>query len=472
MDNYNVIDQIGKGAFSNVFLCKEKSTNLSIFLSGILNDDDDSLFIIKEIDIDSLVKKHMKKSRSEIFKAYKNKQISTSICDLVITPYDKDNKYKYIAKKLDTEETYYYKRLCDLIDSEIEILKKLNNNNIIKYFSHNLDITNGRIYCIKMEYCEYGDLYSILKNNDDKNFKLRNTLNGFEDSFIKKFLKDTISGLKYLHELNIIHRDIKLQNVLVSKTSYGVLFKLSDFGFSCFDIECELNDSLNISEFEFSTSSLQKKYYKLCGTPYYMAPEILLNIEEFNQLSTPLVNNTDKTFVKFYDKKIDLWSYGICLFELVFNKLPFININDIHDLKSFFSTSTTQNHIYDMINEKTIIDANMKNLLCKLLTINPSFRITANDLFIFTIEHDVKISNQDVIFINKKTPREAILNKNVIYEPLDLEPKKSIDMSTWNITTNSSEKSYLNSWDQINKTSSLITKMSIDNNFMKWLLKK
>lgn len=484
MQNYNVVKQIGKGAFSNVHLCKKEKT--SLFLSGFLDENNDNFFIIKEINIDLLVQKYMVKSQKEMFKRLKESN-HNSIQSMSITPY-KSNKYKNVIKKLDTEETYYYKRLCDLIDSEIEILKKLDNGNIIKYFSSNMDTSNGnRIYCIKMEYCEYGDLYTILKDNKNKNFTLRNTLNGFEDLFVNKFLKDTVTGLKYLHDLNIIHRDIKLNNVLVTKDTCGFLFKLSDFGFACFDVECDLNDSLNISEFEFSTSILKKKYYKLCGTPYYMAPEIILNIEEFEQLATPEIETVKKKFVKFYDKKIDLWSYGICLFELIFNVLPFTNINDILDLKELFSRGASQSDIYKIINDKIIIDENMKILLKKLLTINPSFRISTDELYIFIIEYDIKISNIDHVII-ESDEISSKLNKNVIYEPIEpmkqmeqLKHLDSVNTESWDISdisniSNTSDTSdtsnKLNSWDHINKASSLIMKISIDNTFMKWLLNK
>ena len=77
-----------------------------------------------------------------------------------------------------------------------EILKKLSHNNIIKYFSSNIDMSNGnQIYCIKMEYCNYGDLYTVLKKQSkDKqmlsDFKLRNTLNlnNFNTTKASKFL--------------------------------------------------------------------------------------------------------------------------------------------------------------------------------------------------------------------------------------------------------------------------------------------
>lgn len=497
MDNYNVIKQIGKGAFSNVHLCKKDRVKNSILLSsidryiGILETcKEDDLFIIKEINIDNLVRKYMNKSRAEILNKinFRNSVVSQSLskhASVNITPY-KSVFNKEIMKKLDTEEEYYYKRLKDLIDSEIEILKKLSHKNIIKYFSSNIDLLNAgqaQIYCIKMEYCNYGDLYTVLKKQSkDKqllsNFKLRNTFGGFEDSFIKKFLLDTVSGLKYLHDLNIIHRDIKLHNVLI-KDDNGFLFKLSDFGFACFDIDTELNESLNMSDFDFSASALKKKYYKLCGTPYYMAPEIILNIEEFEQLATPqkILENkqdflNDTSFVKFYDKKVDLWSYGICLYELIFNTLPFSGISDIHDLKDFFSRSTTQLDLYKKIDKKSLIDQNMKNILKGLLTINPSFRLSTSELYEmininedililneeYNIENDYNVITSKISEINLLEP--TFLSKNVVYEPIDLLTQKSSDII------------FLTSWDKINKASSLINKISVDTNFMKWLLNK
>lgn len=510
MDNYNVIKQIGKGAFSNVHLCKEgkvKSTLLSSIdkFIGILEgcEFSDDLFIIKEINVDNLVRKYMNKSRAEILNRINlnnssgshdshdsvslSKQASVSI-----TPYSNKSPIfnKKIMKKLDTEEEYYYKRLKDLIDSEIEVLKKLNHNNIIRYLSSNIDKSNDNlIYCIKMEYCNYGDLYTILKKQSkDKillsDFKLRNTFGGFEDTFINKFLKDTVSGLKYLHDLNIIHRDIKLHNVLIKNEIVGnnFLFKLSDFGFACLDIDTELNESLNISDLDFSSSSLKKKYYKLCGTPYYMAPEIILNIEEFDQISKSRKFNErqklqflDEKIVKFYDKKVDLWSYGICLYELIFNMLPFSDISDIHDLKDFFSRPTTQLDLHKKIDKKTIIDQNMKNILKCLLTINPSFRVTTNELYNI-VNNNLKNSlpyinnlpldiEDEYNVITAKTnglePSIEKISKNVVYEPIDLVTQQ---VSEYPIS--------LSSWDKINKASSLINKISVDNTFMKWLLNK
>jgi serine/threonine protein kinase len=483
MNDYNVLKQIGKGAFSSVHLCKKKKSPSLLMLSGIYDDNDDEeddMFIIKEINLDNLVQKYVKKSRANMKNVikYNNKHVSGTT-SVSITPYSNN---KQLLKQLDSEEEYYYKRLRELIDSEIEVLNKLQHENIIKYFSSDV---KEQIYYIKMEYCQYGDLYSILKDYKLSDFKLRNIFNGFETTFIKSFLRDTVNALCYLHELNIIHRDIKLHNVLVKKDKNNkFLFKLSDFGFACFDLDCNLNDSLTCSDFDFSASALKKKYYKLCGTPYYMAPEIILNIEEFEQLIS------DKDYskhVKFYDKKVDLWSYGICLYELIFNMLPFSDIYDIHDLKLFFSKPTTQLDLHKNIDNKGIIDDKMKILLKKLLTINPSFRISTEELkdYVDNLtgpDIDIIIDDSLMEIINcadNAYKTNEIMKENVMKEPIDLcnnKGKEKLDTTeSWVIEDGQEHKDFpkfVNSWDKINKASSLIMKISVDNNFMKWLLNK
>lgn len=464
MQKYNVIKKIGKGSFSNVYLCNCQNQSL-LFLSGIYNDEVDelddlqNLFIVKEINTNSLVRKYMSKAKNSIKKYITHKQVSSgsgsgSVC---ITPYSKNLKVALI--KLESEEEYYYKRLTDLIQSEIEILTRLLHVNVIKYINSSV---NNKIYSIEMEYCQYGDLHTILKDSKNTDFKLRNISGGFDDTFVKTYLKHTISGLKYIHGLNIIHRDIKLQNILVKKNdrndiddTSAFLFKISDFGFSCFDKN--LTDSLLVSDIDFSSSSLNEKYYKLCGTPYYMAPEIIMNISKFEQSNPTEQQKVKDTII--YDKKVDLWSYGICLYELIFNSLPFSENNilqDIHDFKDFFLNESRQTLIYDIIDSKKIISKNMKHILKELLSINPSDRFSITQLYDFLLKNknEMLITNQSISCQQLQKIQEQ-QKENVI-----------VNMNSWVID----EK--VNSWDKINKASSMIMKVSVDNNFMKWLIKK
>lgn len=469
---------IGKGSFSNVYLFENKEyISGSLNLESLLNirsfEIKDPFFIIKEVDLTKLVNKYLYKGNpienkikyrprfhNELVKKLvpksnlqsdlnpkgilipsKSKDRLNDTTSVNITPWDR--KFTKTINVNYSEEEYYYNRLQELIESEILILKNLNHNNIIKFFSSTL---NNDVYSIKMEYCEFGDLYTILKEKGKHIYELkksRNKYNGFDEKFIKSYLKDTINALNYISDKNLIHRDIKLHNILVKKSGEDFVFKLSDFGFTCYDLS--KNDdliSLDMSSFlNITPESLKRKYYKLCGTPYYMAPEIILNLDKFEQLMGTQ-DNIDDT--KLYNKKIDIWSYGICLYELIFNTLPFRNLSDMNDLKLFYTKKTNQELIYKNINDKEILSDYIKDVLKKMLTIDPIDRITIEELFIL---------DYTTIFIKETVSVPKI---NTI--------SNEINMDSWvceNLNTNLNE-----SWE---KSSSL--NISVDNNFKDWLNK-
>ena len=488
------IKQIGRGSFSNVYLFENKE-----YLTGSLNLESllnirsfkikDPYFIIKEVDLTKLVNKYLYKGNpienkikyrprfnnekrlqqtnqkgnvvegsvnTRGITIKKNNRLNDT-ASVNITPWDR--KITQTINVNYSEEEYYYNRLQDLIESEILILKNLHHFNIIKFFSSTL--TND-VYSIKMEYCELGDLYSILKEKGKYTYdfkKYRNKYNGFDDVFIKNYLKDTINALSYINDKNLIHRDIKLHNILVKKNNNNSLacedsytFKLSDFGFTCYDLSKEnnltnLESTLDMSSFlNITPESLKRKYYKLCGTPYYMAPEIILNLDKFEQLmgAESLVDNT-----QLYNKKIDIWSYGICLYELIFNTLPFSNLSDMNDLKLFYTKTSNQELIYKNINDKEILSDYIKNIFKKLLTINPTNRISIEELTLldYTIEF-IKVSLKQTLSCK------------------DSSNQFDLNMDSWVYDINDNNDNIKDSWE---KSSSL--NLSIDNNFKNWLNK-
>ncbi|XP_047127774.1 uncharacterized protein LOC105843081 isoform X1 [Hydra vulgaris] len=154
--------------------------------------------------------------------------------------------------------------------NEVKILATLRHKNIIRY--QHAFIQEAKL-CIVMEYADDGDL--------SQKIKLQNGNLFLELQIIDWFVQILIA-IKYIHSLNILHRDIKSQNIFLTKTS---LVKIGDFGVSRF-----LNGSLHQAQ-------------TAIGTPFYLSPEICRR--------------------KPYNNKSDMWSLGVLLYELSTLKHPF-----------------------------------------------------------------------------------------------------------------------------------------------------
>ena len=150
-------------------------------------------------------------------------------------PDDIPTAVKVIDKKI-FANTYNIKS----IQSEIEIMKKVEHTNIVKL----LDVyqTNNNMYIVT-EFCQDGDLRGYIKK------KKR-----LGESGAVEALKDIVAGFKYLHEREIIHRDLKPANILISEGTC----KISDFGFA--------------KSLEYGEGTVLKS---IVGTPLYMSPQIL-----------------------------------------------------------------------------------------------------------------------------------------------------------------------------------------------------
>ena len=205
---------------------------------------------------------------------------------------------------------------------EIEIMYKINHPNIVHLFGHFED----EKYCyFIMEYIPNGNLYSYLSNMKN------NSINTFQ---VASFIKDIISAVYYLHNMNppIIHRDIKPENILL--TSKGKV-KLTDFGWSNY---VDLGEERNT----------------FCGTPLYLVPEMLL--------------------MAGHDYRVDIWCIGVLLFELITGNPPFIGTNRL-ELKN--------NIIAGKINWPKSMDDDAKNLIEKILKVDYRIRPGLKDI----IEH-------------------------------------------------------------------------------------
>ena len=159
------------------------------------------------------------------------------------------------------------------IEGEIEILSKLNHKNIVKYYDSSQSKNHLKIF---FEYCECGSIAKMLSN-----------YKSFNEKIIRKYTKEMLEGLEYLHAHSIIHRDIKGANILVDRNG---ICKLSDFG----------GAKIIKEDFEKTTT--------MRGTPNWMAPEVI----KYNE-------NT---------RFSDIWSVGCTVIEMINGEPPFSNIKN------------------------------------------------------------------------------------------------------------------------------------------------
>ena len=283
-----------------------------------------------------------------------------------------DNKYKqeeiigqggfgtiYKVVDLKTNEFYALKfiiiakkdkeKIKEEIDKELgalKIMKKLKNKYIIELNDYFYDEKN-KGYCIVMELCD-GNLRDILDKNKSKGLPL---------NIINKIFMQLNEALKAMISKGFIHRDLKPENILIKYTdtnedSFDI--KLTDFGFSSYEIESSIKTHSNV------------------GTEKYKAPEV----DNFK-----------------YNKKCDLWSLGIILYELYTNKYIF----DSNDLKE----RKTNREEGKIVNETD--NENLNKLIRKLIQVNIDKRIGWEEYF-----------NDDFFKIKEEKDKneESKLNRN------------------------------------------------------------
>jgi serine/threonine-protein kinase ULK2 len=212
-------------------------------------------------------------------------------------------------------------KIKNTIKREFTVMKKLDHPNIIKLHEVFFDSENKNVYLV-LDYYEKGDLFNFLKGKPLK------------EKYAKKYMRQLASGLRYLHENSIIHRDLKLKNILVTNSNDIVI---SDFGFA--------RDGDSNTMFD-----------TLCGSPMYMAPEIMTN--------------------KTYDNKSDLWSVGVIMYELLFGTTPYHAKNLIQLMKKIKKRDVIIPEEYD-----SLLSNECKELLFSLLNRNPVRRINWDNFF-------------------------------------------------------------------------------------------
>ena len=191
----------------------------------------------------------------------------------VVYQAERQSDSKLVALKIIKIYDIKDKNLVEKCLQEVNLLKRVNHPNIIKYL--NSFIFQNELY-IAVEWADKGDVKRLIK-------KYKQEGDEIDERKVIEYTREIAAGLNHMHEQRVIHRDLKPANILI--TSDGI-FKLGDLG---------LGRIMN-------TETI--KTFSKVGTPLYMAPEV--------------INNTNG-----YDFKCDNWSLGCVIYELITLRSPF-----------------------------------------------------------------------------------------------------------------------------------------------------
>ena len=211
------------------------------------------------------------------------------------------------------------------IKNEIEILKKLDHPNIVKIIEF---FSTPKAYYIITDFCACGELYNQIKHQ-------------YTEGQLAVLFYQVLSGLYYLHTKNIVHRDLKLENILIS--------------------EIEKDNNTNEKYFwvkiiDFGTAKIfekNKNEKAVVGSSYYIAPEVLH---------------------KNYNEKCDTWSVGVILYMLIVGRAPFDGKSDDEIIENIEKGEFNSKHI-KMLNSSDEV----QDLVKKLLEVNVKKRLSPSE---------------------------------------------------------------------------------------------
>mmetsp|Transcript_20193 Transcript_20193/g.20293 ORF Transcript_20193/g.20293 Transcript_20193/m.20293 type:complete len:413 (-) Transcript_20193:169-1407(-) len=208
----------------------------------------------------------------------------------------------------------------DSLRTEVSILRDLDHHNIVKCLDF---FVEPMCFYLVMEFMTGGELFDrIVKKTYYNEREARDLVQGL------------LSAVQYIHKKNIVHRDLKPENLLLSSREDDSTIKIADFGFAA-----------------ITTSSNLKTR---CGTPNYVAPEILSN--------------------DLYGKPVDMWSIGVITYVLLGGYPPF---DDENEQKLFKKIKRSDYEFHPDFWRSVSKDA--KDLIRKLLVVDPNNRMTAED---------------------------------------------------------------------------------------------
>lgn len=204
---------------------------------------------------------------------------------------------------------------------EVKILSSLNHKHICPILDFFME---DDCYYIVMVLMEGGDVFNRIGN-----FKRYN------EEIARSLCKNLLEAIAYCHTRNIAHCDLKPNNFLLKSKIDDSSVMLADFGFA---------------DYVFAPNTLSRN----CGTPFFVAPEVVR--------SEP------------HDERADMWSVGVAIYCILSGKLPFTATRSIDLFKVILNgTFDFDDEAWENVSDEA------KDLICDLLVIDPSERLTASE---------------------------------------------------------------------------------------------
>ena len=248
---------------------------------------------------------------------------------------------------------------------EVNILSKLAHPNIMEIYEFYEDKAN---FYIVSEFCRGGELFDAMTEKGV-----------FKEAEACPIMLQLVSAICYSHSNNIVHRDLKPENIMLDKVGNTPIIKLIDWGGARY-------------------FSKNKKMTTIKGTPYYIAPEVIKEV---------------------YDEKCDIWSLGVIFYVLLCGYPPFNGDTDVEIIQN-----VQKGKFIFPEEEWGIISSEAKDLIKKMLTYEPSKRISAKEVLLhpwFSHYEEQLVSKEDradllnqFLFMDKN--KDGVLTKEEIIE--------------------------------------------------------
>lgn len=275
---------------------------------------------------------------------------------------------------------------------EITALKKLRHPNIVRLVEV---LQNDKYIGIVLEYASGGELFDYILDH-----------RYLKESLACRLFAQLVSGVDYMHAKGIVHRDLKLENLLLDKHKNIII---TDFGF--------------VNSFHNANNDLMKTS---CGSPCYAAPELVVSSEPYE------------------GKKVDIWSCGVILYAMLAGYLPFDDDpenpdgSNIARLYHYITTTPLTFPEY--------IQPTPRDLLRRILVSNPNKRISLKDirshqwlaphapfLSVTPMEWDRNYRSSKVLTQQDKINRRMSLMENPTSASLMLNKQNARSYSTHNV---------------------------------------